>query len=175
MDNCIKKMDICTRKLDTFLEGVFEDKFLDLSIRDIAKKSGLSKSTIQNKIAELTKEGILAERRAFSASVYAKFFKTWYYINKIQSSGLVSFLVESYAPSSIILFGSFAKGESVATSDIDIFIESTKDSKVDFSKFEKKLKHEIHLFVNKDIKDLPDNLLNNVVNGVKLYGFFDVR
>ncbi len=78
-------------------------------------------------------------------------------------------------PSCIILFGSFRKGESVKGSDIDLFIESSKKIELNLNKFEKKLSHDLQLFIEEDIKKLQPRLLNNVVNGIKLYGSFKIK
>jgi predicted nucleotidyltransferase len=168
-------MDRCTEKMDRLLELIYENPAKAISVREGARKTGLSKSTVQNKIKFLKKEGILNNKGAFSNSFYAKFIKTYYYLNKIHKSGLIGFLIKHANPSAIILFGSFAKGESVAESDIDLFVEATKKKDVALIHYERKLKHEIQLFTESDIKKLPDELFNNVVNGIKLYGYFDAR
>ena len=168
-------MDRCTKKMDKLVELIYGYPNKKMSIREIAKKTGLSKSTIQNKMKSLKKEGILNKKGLFSNTIYAKFNKSCYYIDKIYKSGLVDFLIKQANPSCIILFGSFSKGESVYESDIDLFIEAIKKKDADITKYEKKLKHKIQLFVEPDIKNLPDELFNNVVNGIKLYGYFDAR
>ena len=78
-------------------------------------------------------------------------------------------------PSCIVLFGSFRKGDSVNESDIDIFIETARNLKPDLSEFEEKLKHKIQIFKETDINKLPPRLFNNVINGIKLEGFFKIR
>ena len=75
----------------------------------------------------------------------------------------------------IILFGGIRKGEYDNESDIDLFVESTKKIKIDLSKFENMLKHDVQLFVEKDIKNLPDRLFNNIVNGIKLKGYLKIK
>lgn len=169
-----KKMDKCTKKMDKMMELIYENPKKNMTVRGIARKTGLSKSTVQKRMKELEKEDILNNKRLFSNSIYAKFAKTQYYLGKLYKSGLVDFLIMTSKPSSIVLFGSFAKGESVSESDIDIFLE-TKKKNIDLLKYEKKLNHKIQLFIEPDIKKLPDELFNNVVNGIKLYGFFDAR
>jgi predicted nucleotidyltransferase len=73
------------------------------------------------------------------------------------------------------LFGSLRKGDSVKDSDIDIFIESSVKKNIELKKFEKKLNHNIQLFIENKINDLPNHLFNNVVNGIKLYGSFKIK
>ncbi|MBI4983111.1 nucleotidyltransferase domain-containing protein [Candidatus Woesearchaeota archaeon] len=76
---------------------------------------------------------------------------------------------------SIILFGSFRKGESNRESDLDIFVECGKNKKINLVPFEKKLGHHIQLFTQPNINLLPKNLLNSVVNGIKIKGYFTLK
>lgn len=170
---CTKKRDRRTKKRDKLLKLLFEAKE-PLTVRQLAAKSKMAKSTVQRTISELKKNGVLNEDSSPSNSTYARFIKSYFYINKLYESGLVDYLIAEQRPSAIILFGSFAKGEYVKESDIDIFVESTKKAP-GVQKFEKKLEHEIQLFVKADINELPDELLNNIINGKKLYGYFNVK
>lgn len=84
-------------------------------------------------------------------------------------SGIVEFIRDKLIPNSIVLFGSFSRGEDNEESDIDLFVESgIKD--VDLSKFERKLKRKINLTFKNEINDLNKEFLSNVVNGIVLYG-----
>ena len=168
-------MDKRTKKMDKLMEVIYEYPNKKMSIRDMAKKTGLSKSTIQNKMKILGKEGILNKKGMFSNTLYAKFCKIFFNLNKIHRSGLIESLIKQANPSCIILFGSFAKGESVHESDIDLFIETAKKGDINLRKYEKKLNHKIQIFIETDVKKMPDELFNNVVNGIKLYGYFDAR
>ena len=98
-----------------------------------------------------------------------------YYTEKIITSGLLEEIIKKLNPGCVILFGSIRKGESVKDSDIDLFIESQTEGKIDLKKYEKKLKHKIQLFIEKDIHKLQPQLFNNVVNGIKLYGSFKIK
>src|SRR3989339_808995 len=60
-------------------------------------------------------------------------------------------------------------------SDVDLFIESLVKKELDLGKFEKKLNHKIDLFVESNINNLQENLFNNVVNGIKIYGSFKIK
>ena len=91
------------------------------------------------------------------------------------NSGLIDYLEEKLAPSSIIVFGSARKGEYVKNSDIDLFVESTKRIDLNVSLFEKRLKHKIQLFIEQDINKLPDELFNNIINGIKLSGYVKIK
>ena len=98
-----------------------------------------------------------------------------FYINRIAESGLVEFLEKELGSSAIILFGSFSKGESVKSSDIDIFVECAREKTINLKKYERALGHRVELFTRIKITLLPKRLLNNVVNGVKLKGYFTIK
>jgi predicted nucleotidyltransferase len=95
--------------------------------------------------------------------------------NRLYEIGLIDYLEKKLVPETIILFGSIRKGEYDNESDIDIFVASTKKAKLDLKKFEKILGHEIQIFIEKDINDLQVHLKNNVVNGIKLSGYFKIN
>ena len=54
-------------------------------------------------------------------------------------------------------------------------METIKKTMPPLNVFEKKLGHKIQLFTEADINNLPDRLFNNVINGIKLEGFFKIR
>lgn len=158
--------------LDNILEVFYEyDK--SFTVREISRKTGIPKSTVQGYLKELRKNNLITKENKSTNSFLFKIKKINYYIEKIVKSGLIEHLIEKLNPSCIILFGSFRKGDSVKESDIDLFIESDKQ-KIDLTKFEKKIKHNIQLFIESDIHKLQPRLFNNVVNGIKLYGSFKI-
>ncbi|MBT7706380.1 nucleotidyltransferase domain-containing protein [archaeon] len=95
-------------------------------------------------------------------------------IQKMEDCGLVKFLSDNLMPQSIILFGSYVRGEDITESDIDIFVESATRN-IDISKFEKKLNKKIQLHFKKNINTLPLELKNNIINGIKLYGRIELE
>jgi len=145
------------------------------TIRKIALKTKIPRSTVHKYLSELKKQGLIArDNQPFTSELF-KTKKIFFYIEKIIKSGLLEYLSEELNASCIILFGSFRKGDSVKDSDVDLFVESLVKKKVDLSIFEKKLGHNIQLFVEENINKLPDRLLNNVVNGIKLKGVFKIK
>jgi len=77
-------------------------------------------------------------------------------------------------PSSIVLFGSCAKGTFTEGSDIDLFVEA-KAIKLNVSKYEKILYRNINSLFEQNINDLSKELRNNIVNGIRLYGFIRIK
>ena len=81
---------------------------------------------------------------------------------------------------SIVLFGSYRKGDDNEESDIDIAVEVTDDKKIrivdlgvipEFG-FRSNVKINLHIF-SRDKIDL--NLFSNIANGIVLEGFLEVR
>jgi predicted nucleotidyltransferase len=83
----------------------------------------------------------------------------------LQESNLINKLKEKY-PKSIILFGSYNKGEDIESSDIDIFVDLNK-FKFDSSEFERSLKRKIHLIFRQEPNK---SLLESINQGTLLFG-----
>ena len=161
--------------MDKILELFFEFPNEQFTIRHIARKTKIPKSTVHKYLKKLKSMNLITKDNYASNTRYFKIKKINYFIEKIYASGLIEHLKNFYVPSCIILFGSFRKGDSVASSDIDIFLETTKMKETDLAKFEKKLKHKIQIFKEKSMGDLKSRRLwNNIVNGIKLEGFLKV-
>ncbi len=169
---------------EKILEVFYEFPEKAFTVREIAKISKVARATVHKTLIELKKDEMVGKdgRASWSRMFIAK--KVNYYIEKIIGSGLVDFLIDRFVPSAIVLFGSIGKGDSVRESDIDIFIEASVDNSdefimnLDLKKFEKRIGHKIELFTEGKILDLKkknSHLFNNVVNGVKLYGVFDIK
>jgi len=167
-------MGLKFKNLDRLIELFYEYPNRKFTIRELAKLAKLPKSTVHKYLQELKKEGLVTNENCAASTLLFKTKKTNYYIEKIVKSGLIDYLKEKLVPSCIILFGSFRKGESEKASDIDIFVETTR-SEPDLKSFERKLGHKIQLFLEPDINQLPEHLFNNVVNGIKLWGFFKIK
>mgnify|MGYP001576023803 CR=1 FL=1 len=79
-------------------------------------------------------------------------------------------IIESIHPISIILFGSYSKGEDIETSDIDILIISKAKKELKFLEIEKKLKRKINIMIVEDLKKLDSLIVDKIYNGIILYG-----
>lgn len=163
------------QKWDKLLEVIFEYPNKEFTIREISKLTKIPISSIQRYLKDLKEKEIINENNQLIINNYNKFLKTNFMINRLYKNKLIDHLNNNFNPSLIIIFGSVRKGEYDKDSDVDIFIESTKNIKIDLSNFEKKLNHKIQLFIYKDIKELPNNLFNNVINGIKLAGYLKIK
>ena len=170
-----KRTDVRKIRTGMLVEVFYEMPQKKFSVRELSEITGLAKSTVQDNLERLKQQGMVKKNNSATNSDYFKIKKTHYYIEKMFEIGLIDYIVKELNPETVILFGSFRKGESVKESDIDLFVMTHSKKEIDLKKYEKKIGHEIELHVQTGIKKLPDNLLNNVVNGIKLYGSFRVK
>jgi len=101
-----------------------------------------------------------------------KRYKLGYNFTSLFESGIVDFLHDGLMPKTIVLFGSYRRGEDVEESDIDIFLECKKVH-IRVEKFEKKLGRKIQLHFQEHFKAYPKELKNNIINGIVLRGFLE--
>ncbi len=161
----------------------------EFSLSDIAKETGVAKANLGDILDSLEKIGFLTIEklskiwRIRATRSHWSFLrsKIIYNLNFVYQSGLIEFLYDYYKhPKSIIIFGSFRKGEDISGSDIDISIEQEEFKEYqtlalrELSEFERQIgrKIQIHEF-NRDIVDI--NLFNNIANGIVLLGFLEVK
>lgn len=157
-------------------------------IREIAKRISVNPMTARKYLTELKEEEFVIEVpsklkvKDYKLNIendFARLEKMFYNIKKIFSSGLIDFLNKELAYPGIILFGSMAKGEDNSDSDIDLFVYSETKKELEFGTYEKKLKKNIQLFLmnRKEFernKEKNKNLINNILNGIKISGFIEV-
>ena len=88
----------------------------------------------------------------------------------IYESGLADYLEKEFAGATIILFGSYSRGEDTNRSDIDIAIIGRKNKLIDLKIFESLLEREINLNFYDSFKEIHKNLKENLLNGIILFG-----
>ena len=91
-------------------------------------------------------------------------------LKQIYEFELVDFLEEKFAGATIILFGSFSRGEDIINSDIDIAIIGRPEKKINLEKYEQILKREINLQFYNSINKIHKHLRENILNGIVLTG-----
>lgn len=142
-------------------------------IKEISRKIKLAPTSVKVHLKTLVKEGLIEENdlsvfkgyKALRENPEFIFQKKIANIIFIKKSGLVEELKERY-PKSIILFGSYDKGEDIETSDIDLFIDS-KEFKINKEKYEKYLTRKIHLIFKEEANK---SLLESINQGTILFG-----
>ena len=134
-------------------------------IKSISKKINLAHTSVKRHIEILIREGFVKKVDSEPFNGYKAerenpefiFYKKISNNIQLKESGLTEYLRENY-PKSIILFGSYDKGEDVESSDIDLFIDSKK-FKLNIKKFEEILKRNIHIiFMEESNKSLKESI-----------------
>jgi len=162
---------------------VFTDEPLKIHyIKEISRKISLAPTSVKNHIQELEKQNLIIKKQGERFFGYISnrendnflFYKKLLNLSKLKESGLLDYLIESFYPKSIILYGSYLSGEDVESSDIDLMIVSKTRKIVETNKFEKILKRKIHIIIESNIKGLISELKSEVVNGLVLYGYLNI-
>jgi len=96
-------------------------------------------------------------------------FKRVENLRLIYGSGLVDFLEESFPGCTIVLFGSYSKGEDVVGSDVDIAVIGSKEKKIDLTSFDKLFQRSVFINFYSDWR-IDGELKNNIRNGITLRG-----
>ena len=171
-------------KFIKFIEFFLVNPYKMVYIRELAKKLKISPFATKKYADISVKEGLILEEkeanlRYLKANMYNLFYKHLkisYSIRQLLKSGLIDFLKDNTSNvTSIILFGSIAKGEDSEESDIDILIIG-KQKHLSLKDFENKLDKEIalHFFSwsewnDKAREDQP--FYYEIINyGIPLYG-----
>ena len=161
----------------------------EFSLTEISNLAHVKKANIGKLLDKLVKKGLITINKLntiwricanLRSEKYVR-LKLGYNLSFIYQSDIIEFLNDYYNnPKSIILFGSYRKGEDISTSDIDIAIE--QDNIKDYGAV--KLKElavfealfnrtvQIHLFNKKNVNP---NLFDNIINGIVLIGFLGIK
>jgi predicted nucleotidyltransferase len=153
-------------------------------LMDISRNIGLAHTSIKKNLKDLVKLGIINEHDekkgerlfpVYHANLSNKLFKKYKLIHNLSfilESGLIDFIEEKLMPKSIVLFGSYSRGEDTETSDVDLFVECKKEE-LNLKLFEKKMERKIELHFKENFVLYPDELKNNIINGIVLSGFLE--
>jgi predicted nucleotidyltransferase len=168
---------------DRIKEHFFVNPNSQLRVREIERNLKIPLPSVIRYCKELEEEGILAILKfgkvvfytADKSNAHFLLEKKLYNLKSLYASGLIDFLKLELSNPSIIVFGSYSKGEDAENSDIDLYVETPSKKEVNFVEFEKKLKRKIQLFKHKSITDIKNkSLVNNILNGVIINGFIEV-
>lgn len=162
----------------------------EISLNDLTGLANISKSTANKVASHLAREGFLKIFKlgkiwrisCNQQHPYNSTKKIAYNLELIYASGIIEVILAKFRnPRSIILFGSYRKGDDVETSDIDIAVETLGDEDVKIVNIFGKVpvfgyRRNICVNVLKFTRNKVDlNLFANLVNGIVLYGFLEAR
>jgi len=161
---------------------IFMDSPTDsFRLRELSRLSKISPPSVMAYLKEFEKQSLIKSYIKRGIPFYKAsrenedfiLYKKICIIYELHSSGLIDYLWETLSPVAIILYGSYAKGESIEDSDIDLFILG-KEGNTKIEPFEKKFGKTIHLFFEPEINSISKELKNNIINGVILKGYLKV-
>ncbi len=162
------------------LKLFFDHPTKHFQLREISRILKLGLPSVRNHTKKLEKEGFVKKEKFGVYESYVstkneifKIYKRNDILLELHDSGLVEFLSDNLVPDAIVLFGSASRGEDIEGSDIDLFLVA-KESEIDLKKFEEKLKRKISLHFESNVSKTPKELLNNIINGIVVYGYLKV-
>ena len=161
----------------------------EISLNDLAKNVGISKTNANKIVTYLVKEDflkkeILGKTWRISCNPAHKYnitLKIPFNLGQIYESRIIDKIMKKIPNAkSIILFGSCRKGDDTEKSDIDIAVEIVENTELEISKmgnleqfgYRKNIPINLHIFSRNKI-DL--NLFSNIANGIVLSGFLEAK
>jgi len=149
-----------------------------LSQREIAHLLNVSPTAVANSLKMLQKENLVTIEKTKTINFIsfnrdekkALKLKQVENLRNIYLSGLFDYLETELAGGTLILFGSYAKGEDTKDSDIDLAVIERKDKKLNLESFEKILNREINVNFYASWKSIHTHLKDNILNGIVLVG-----
>jgi len=159
---------------EKILEMLYDYPTKRFHMREIARKINVSATAVSKAVKILEKESLLTFKRGFISEIQANIndiFKNKKKINNLKGiyeSKLLDYLKEKFPLTTIVLFGSYSKGEDIERSDIDIVLFA-KEKSLELNHFEKKLNRKINIeFI--DFKKATKELKESIINGIVLEG-----
>ena len=173
-------MDICPLKWTMLGQAVFsllcKRAGEKLSQREIAVSLKVSPTAVSNSLKKLntlikiekTKTiNFISLNRDNNKAIELKRIEN---LKEIHTTGLKEYLENELMGGTIILFGSYSKGEDTVRSDIDIAIIERNTKPLSLEKFEKILNRKISVIFYSSWKHIHKHLKNNILNGIILTG-----
>lgn len=151
-----------------------------LNQRQIAKLLKVSPTAIAKSIPKLEKESLIMKEKQKNINLIllmlnrdskmAVQLKRAENLKLIYESRLNEFLEEELPGATIILFGSYSRGDDTSSSDIDIAVIGRKEKEIRLENFEKLLERKIILNFYPSLKEIYKELKENICNGIVLSG-----
>ncbi|MBS3124573.1 nucleotidyltransferase domain-containing protein [Candidatus Woesearchaeota archaeon] len=167
---------------EKIISKIFEDPSKKYYVRELAREAKVNPNSVINAVKHLEKENIVKRKtRRHIVEIFADLDdpaflrkKRIFNLMQIYDSGIADYLTKYYNPKSIILFGSYSRGEDIKKSDIDIAVITDNEEIINLEVFEKKLSRKIHLLLLQ-YKKINDELYASLINGISIYGYLDKK
>ena len=170
---------LISSKRDRVVGFFLENPTTEVHLRQLSRKLRISLPWVRKTVEELARKGFVT-RKKIGGLVLVKAnrdnalflaLKRSYNLCSLWDCGLVAFLMESYGrPETIVLFGSYSRGEDTESSDIDIAVVTTRKVSVDLARFEKRLGRGVKVLRISRGK-IEKDFLKTLANGIVLYGY----
>ena len=156
----------------------------EIHLRALARETNLSPAGILKASKQLIKDNIIIQKKDKEKNLLIlkanreennfSSLKRSRNIYALSDCGLLKYLIESYErPETIILFGSYSKGEDMEESDVDIAIITKRNLQLDLKQFEKKIERKIKILeLNKE--KIQKQFWQTLANGIVLYGYLEI-
>ena len=163
---------------EKILEFFFKNPSKESHLRELSRLLKLSMPTIISITDDLAKENLIIKiKSGFITKVHAnresvRFIrkKRIYNMVMIFESGIVEHLLKIYNhPKTIILFGSFSRGDDIEKSDVDIAVITKKKVSLNTTEYEKFLGRSINIH-EMDLNEVSEEFRLNLANGIILEG-----
>ena len=151
-----------------------------LNQRQIAKYLKVTQPAVMKAIPSLEKQNLIKmqqdkETKRWSIELNRENHKVMHLkrvdnLKQIYESGLADFLEKEFAGATIILFGSYSRGEDIINSDIDIAVIGRSDKLIGLTNYEKNLERKININFYDSFKNIHKHLKENLCNGIMLVG-----
>lgn len=155
-------------------------------LREIAQETHFSTTAISQALSSLSALKIIAtEETKLTKNVKAdidseayRFYKSILNVYRIKHYMFFDFLITKFQnPQTIVLFGSFARGEDIEKSDIDILIITPNKysfEKKELNTYEKAFHRTINIHILPSLEKSEASFKNAVANGIVLHGYVKV-
>lgn len=156
-----------------------------LNLRGIARPLKVSPTAVSKALAGLKKEGLIKIQKSKTMNLLSIEFnrdnnksvemKRVENLKLIYESGLSDFLFNEFPGCTIVLFGSYSRGEDIwlgeeNRSDIDVAVVGTKGKDSDLTKFDRLLERKISINCYESWNKIHKHLKSNILNGILLKG-----
>ena len=187
----MKKVEVpqTSEAYNKILYWFFSFPYQKITLSELAKELRISKITANRETNKLITGGFIVKEtigKAWQLSCntkheYNRSKKIAYNLEMIYESKILEEVYKEIKhPRTVILFGSYRKGDDTEESDIDIAVEIIGDEEliikeiIIFSQFgyRKNVKANLHIFSRNNINN---NLFSNIANGIVLDGFLEVK
>lgn len=148
-------------------------------IKEISKKINLAPTSVKKHIDGLKDSSLIIKKKGERFEGYIAnrenenflFYKKMFNLIIIKESGILDYIKDNLYPKSIVLYGSYLRGEDIEKSDIDLFIISKTKKSLNFEKYERVLKRKVHVILEENLNRLNENIKLEIINGLVLYGY----